>query len=234
MARSPLRHRPRRAPRQTVRPRPASENVPTPVPAGTPAPDSGPKFPGSDIFNSTPAFLVNVSVDHQDQTYKEGDRMVVRFKAERETYLYVLYHQADGSSLLLFPNSARPANRTPAGQDVNLADADDAFRIRIRPPLGTEVLQVIARLEPLTELDALAKTEGTPVVPADTLAKVRDGLLKDRTNWTEHRLPITTVVASAPSAKRDPARFALLMGVDRYQDDALVRRTSNSRIPPSG
>ena len=139
----------------------------------------------------------------------------------REAYLYLLDHQADGRCLLLFPNSASSDNRMPAGQEVNLADSGDRFHIRIQPPLGIDVLQVIARLEPLAELDAPISSQGTPVVSAEILAKVRDELLKDRTNWTEARLPITTTAKSAPPAKREPARFALLLGVDRSQDERV-------------
>lgn len=196
---------------------------PAPPAGGSPPPaPAGPAFPGSEIFNGTQAFLSNVSVDHADRTYREGDRLSVHFKADREAFLYLLYHQADGSSLLLFPNSARPDNRVPAGQDVKLADSGDKFRIRIQPPLGGEVLQLVARTQPIGEFDALTKIVGTPVVSKELLAKVRDELLKDRSNWSEHRLPITTVAPAAPAKKKEPAIFALLVGTDRYQDPAAA------------
>src|SRR2546423_14024732 len=40
--------------------------------------------------------------------------------SEREARLYLLYHQADGRCLLLFPNPARPDNRAPARQVVQV------------------------------------------------------------------------------------------------------------------
>lgn len=197
----------------------------------TPPPESGdnaggkvPAFPGSELFNGKPPFLANVSVDHANLEYKEGDLLSVQFQAEREAHLYLIYHQADGKSLLLFPNEAQPANRISAKQQVTIPGANDEFRIRILPPFGVDVLQVVATLKPIAELDALVqKTGKTPIVSAEALGKVRDALLKDLTTWTEHRVPIATVAKSEPTAKREPARFMLLVGIDTCQDETIAK-----------
>lgn len=195
----------------------------TPPPPGkeeTPAPEL--VFPGKEIFNGNPPFLANVAVDHPDLIYKEGDTMSLLFQAEREAHLYLLYHQNDGKSLLMFPNEARGDNRASAKEKVTIPGPNDEFRIRIQPPFGVDVVQVIATLQPLAELDALVqKTGKTPEISGEVLGKVRDNLLKDLTTWTEHRLQITTVAKTEISTKREPARFALLVGVDKYQDEVL-------------
>ena len=78
---------------------PATDSVPAPAP------------PGETLVNSQPAFLANVAVDRPDGHYRAGDRLTLRFSVERDAHVYLLYHQADDTTLLLFPNQARPSNQ---------------------------------------------------------------------------------------------------------------------------
>ncbi len=196
---------------------PAAPNAPTD--AAVP-----PAFPGQAIFNSTPPFLTNVSVDHSDLIYREGDTLTVQVKAEREANLYVFYHQCDGQSLLMFPNEARPANSVPAGQVVMIPGKGDHFRIRIQAPLGNDVLQVIASTEPLAELDALVQKAGrAPAVSTELINQLSQRLLADKSKWTEHRIPVQTVAKAADAAARQPGRFGLFIGVNQLQDAGYLR-----------
>jgi hypothetical protein len=183
-----------------------------------PPPAALPAFPGDVLFNSHPTFLAGVKVDHPDLTYREGDKLVVEFTAQRESYLYLLYHQADGGSYLLFPNEARTDNRIAAERPVTIPTPGEAFRFRVRPPFGREVLQVVATLKPAPELDSLvAKTGRAAPVSPQVIAKLHDRLKSELASWSEHRVPITTVAKTAELPERKPERFALLIGVNRQK-----------------
>ncbi len=160
-------------------------------------------FPGAVLFNSQPSFLVGVKVDHQDLNYQEGEKLAAEFTAEREAHLYLIYHQADGKSLLLFPNEARRENRIAAKESVLIPPPGQDFRFRVGPPFGSEVLQVIASLKPLEELDGLVqKTGRAPIVSAEVIEKLKERLSKDSTSWTEHRVVIHTAAKETPPPQR--------------------------------
>jgi len=171
------------------------------------------------LFNDRPSFLAGVKVNHSDLCYREGDRLAMEFLAEREAHLYLIYHQADGKSFLLFPNEAHPDNRIAAKQPVGIPGADDAFRFRIAPPFGTEVLQVLATLQPAAELDRLvAKTGRAAPVAPEVFARLHGRLKDDLGTWTEHRLVIRTSPGTAeppPSPKGE--RVGLFVGVSKFQ-----------------
>lgn len=175
-------------------------------------------FPGASLSNDEPPFLAGVAVDHASHTYLEGEKLRVQFMAERESHLYLIYHQADGSSLLLFPNEAHRNSRVAGGRPVVIPPPGEDFRFRIRPPFGTEVLQGVASMEPLAELESLVARRGSaPPVPAALLKKLTGRLAADRSRWTEHRLPIRTLASDNPSPQRTPARVGLFIGIGQYQ-----------------
>jgi hypothetical protein len=198
---------------------PSSPSVSSTAPAAAP---TNP-FPGSALFNDQPPFLTGVVVDRADATYREGDKLRVQFQGEIEAHLYLLYHQADGSTILLFPNAAHPESKVAAKQPVAIPPVKDEsredFRFRVRPPLGREMLQVVASKTPLTELESLAAQRGkAPLVAAGTLKSLADRLLADRTTWTEHRVAVTTLAAAARPPERKPARVGLFIGIGKYKN----------------
>lgn len=181
-------------------------------------------FPSARLFNGRPPFLAGVKLFHEDLVYREGETLRVKFTAEREAYLYLLYHQANRITLLLFPNEAQPENRVPGRQDMLVPDLADSFAFRVQAPLGTEVLQVLASLEPLEELDNLLRKDANAVfVPRKILDSLCDRLLKEPATWTEHRVPIETVSRQAEFAPRTPSRVGLFIGVNKYQNPKLCQ-----------
>lgn len=182
-------------------------------------------FPGSALFNDQPPFLAGVALDRADATYRDGEKLRVQFLGEIESHLYLLYHQADGSSLLLFPNEAHPDSKVAARKPVVIPQPGEEFRFRIRPPLGQEVLQVLAATAPLGELEALvAKRGGAPRVDPKILAVLAERLQKDRTSWTEHRIPIQTVAAETREASQPASRIGLFIGIGDYQREDIETR----------
>jgi hypothetical protein len=183
-----------------------------------PRPDAatGPRDGG--LSNAAPTFLAHVAVDHADGVYREGEVLRVRFAAEREARLYLLYHQADGRCALLFPNPARPDNQVPARQAVQVPGPGEPFRFRVGPPFGVEVLQVLASARPIDELDSLAvRGHGrAPSAPPEMLEQVRRRLIASGGAWAEHRVPIRTLPLSEHPPGRPPIRAGLFIGIGRY------------------
>lgn len=177
-----------------------------------------PDFPGAVLFNSNPPFLAGVKVNHADLVYHEGDRLIIEFTAERESYLYLIYHQADGTSYLLFPNEARTDNRIAAQKSIRIPAADEEFRFRVRPPFGTEVLQVLSTLKPAPELDKLvAKTGRAAPVSRDVIGQLHARLKADLPSWSEHRVPIRTEAAAAPPPDRKANRVGLFIAANKSE-----------------
>ena len=206
--------------------RSTTPSVETPKPSTQPTLSAGmtlPPFSGEGLLNDHPPFLVGVSLYHNDLTYHEGERLRVKFTAERDAYFYLIYHQANGTSILLFPNEARTDNRVPAKKDILVPDLDDPFGFYISAPFGTEVFQCVASLKPIEELDGLVKKTGHPsVVSMELLKKLRQRLTKDLTSWAEHRVPIRTVAKQAKLPEHKPNRVGLFIGVSQSQSKKVT------------
>jgi hypothetical protein len=184
-----------------------------------PAPPSGPSFAGSGLTNSAPRFLSHVAVDHADGLYREGETLTFRFAAEREARLYLLYHQADGRCVLLFPNPARSDSRVPARQVVQLPSPGESFRFRVGAPFGVEFLQVLASVQPVNELESLAASDRgrAPAVPPELINQVGRRLAQTGGAWAEHRVAVrTTSLAERPLSARSPVRAGLFVGIGKY------------------
>lgn len=178
----------------------------------------GESSPGEALIVEQPAFFASVKLDRPDGRYREGDTMTVSFQLEKEAYAWLLYHQADGSCLLLFPNQAHPDNRTPAGQTITLPDPRLKYRFRVRPPFGEESLQVIASTSPIEELAAIDVSQARAArVPAETLAKLAERMNRRSEGIAEHRVRMHTQPGDQPLPEPRPARrAALCFGTSKY------------------
>jgi hypothetical protein len=200
-------------------------------PSWLPAEPSVPAFPGAVLYNDRPQFLAGVKVNHADLSYVGGETLSVEFTAEREAYLYLLYHQADGTSYLLFPNEAHPDNRVPARQWQSVPGPGEEFRFRVTAPYGTEVLQVVAALRPVEELDALVKKIGRAApVSQEVINRAHDRLSGDLSTWTEHRVAIRTAASSSATVARGARRVGLFVGVNKFQTSEKQGEGGNARF----
>lgn len=181
------------------------------------------RFPGEAIFNANPPFLTGVAVDQKDRRYREGQKLKVQFMAEKDAYLYLIYHQADGSSLLLFPNFAERVNRVAAGQPIVVPASEKDVRFRVQAPFGEEVLQVIASVEPIAELNGLLGGAAVfPQVTPELLGQLAERLKTVTATWTEHRVPLLTEAAAKPSSPSPAKRIGLFIGIGRYANPKLA------------
>jgi hypothetical protein len=190
--------------------------------AADPEPPKPPPFPGASLFNAVPPFIIHVGVkDYGDGTFHEGDTLTVLCRSERDAYLYLLYHQADGSTRLIFPNATQPRNQVRAREVVAVPGKG---HIQVRPPFGREVLQVVASTRPIAEFDGLDVSQPRfPAVPRELIDQAAARLAPERALWAEHRVPIQAL----PKKQRPPApkaaRVGLFIGIGNYQDGRIAK-----------
>ncbi|QDU25100.1 Caspase domain protein [Anatilimnocola aggregata] len=192
---------------------------PAPPMPPTEQPAAVPPSPGDSLVPTRPAFLMNVAVNRADPRYSHGERLAVRFKAETDCHVYLLYHQADGSTVMLFPNKAQPDTAVKANVEVSIPKAGDDFRFRIAAPYGKEAMQVIAskkRIELLDKLDASAgRAVAVSQATQDELAKL---IKASADQFAEHRVVLQTQAAGgALPASRPPLRAGLFVGVNKLK-----------------
>jgi hypothetical protein len=170
----------------------------------------------------TPPFLAGISVDHADGVYRQGELLRLNCRAERDAHLYVLYRQANGETALIFPNGLQPDNRVKAKTPVELPPPGDVV-YRVQPPLGDELLQVLAVEKPLLELQGLVRDKGRAViVPKPVLEALHRHLEQNRKTWTEHHVEIRTVARDA-QPPRPPKRVGLFVGLAEYAEADLLK-----------
>ena len=164
-----------RDPETPAAPEPTPPTPPTKPDATPPSPQppATNPAPGDGLVNTQPGFLAGVAVDPPGGKYQEGQKLVVRFQAEKEAHVYLLYYQADGQCLLLFPNQAHAESRVAAKSPVTIPAAGENFRFRVRSPFGEEAMQVLASAKPIDELEQLAKqaSRGVPVSRSASIAE---------------------------------------------------------------
>ncbi len=181
------------------------------------------EFPGAEIFNPQPRFATSVAVNRADGVYREREELRVQFGSHLQSYLYLLYHTADGKTSLMFPNGIDSTNRIAASTPVEVPPADGSYVFRVSGSFRLEVLQVVASQHPLEELDELLQPGGRAAeVSQRTLSRLQTRLLKNPGTWAEHRLPIQTIRRgdSAPAA-RPANRVGLFIGIGKYRDPEI-------------
>src|SRR5262245_19337973 len=106
--------------------------------------------------NETPSFVVRVSVDREDRTYREGSEVIVTVRSEKPGYLYLFDIDVDGEIVCLFLNDYQGDNKIPAQTNITVPDPNDTkLRIRVGGPpggkfkAGKEWVKAIVTLDPL-------------------------------------------------------------------------------------
>lgn len=174
-----------------------------------------------EIRNEESGFVVRVDVDHKDRVYAEGDTLQATVKSERAGFLYLLYRNAEGKTICLFPNRYQGDNRIRANETVQVPGPGADFRIRILPPLGREVLKAVVCSKPLSAKELRVESLNEGVAKEVSEKGVRSATVELATerkpgDWAEHQVELQTVARrSAPSGR---ARYGVIVAVSKYKD----------------
>lgn len=114
-------------------------------------------------------------VDRPDYTYAIGEEVRLFIETNQDAYVAVLNAAPNGQSTVLFPNRYQTDNFVRAGRSVEVPDSASQVRIAVNPPVGLELLKVMASTEPFSVRDALqlSETGAFPVVRTSARATAR-------------------------------------------------------------
>lgn len=102
------------------------------------------------LENPSPPFKVKVWVEGEQPPKKlEGEKIVFKFRAERDCYLNLIDCGTSGKVTVLFPNAYHKDNRIQAGREYSIPSEEMAFDIETQGPAGLELVKAIATEKPL-------------------------------------------------------------------------------------
>ncbi|MEQ8791498.1 MAG: DUF4384 domain-containing protein [Pirellulaceae bacterium] len=174
------------------------------------------------IRNDQSSFLVRCELNHKTGSYREGDALSATVACEVDAYIYVLYQQADGKVVQIFPNRLQPNNKVSARQTVRIPARNDLFHWTIGPPFGKETLKVIASKRPLDELsNPEARKKLFPPVDGQAMKGI-DLVLGERppSEWEEDAVELYTYSKDAAPLEAHQRRVGVFFGVAHYEFNA--------------
>jgi hypothetical protein len=129
--------------------------------------------------------------------YHAGEKISIFVRSVQDCYLYLIYHDADGNDLLIFPNQKQPDNRILGKIIYKIPDVRDDFDFVVQPPFGSELIKAVVSDDPLPKLESEFLYNGIKVLKnsfKDNLITLRGIAIKDRfKKYAENSCVITTV-----------------------------------------
>jgi hypothetical protein len=125
---------------------------------------------------------LRVSVRTDRESYKNGEKVRIFIKGNKDFYARVLFQDAEGNTLQLVPNQVRKDNFFKSGRTEVIPASHDQFELEVTPPFGKEKIIVYASTAPQGEVktapagssllqvresleDAGFRTRGVKIVP---------------------------------------------------------------------
>lgn len=81
--------------------------------------------------------------------YRKGERVHLFLKANLDCRVTIVYHQVDGSKVVIFPNRFQPDARIEKNRLYQIPPDATAFKLAVVGPFGAEVIKAHASTEPL-------------------------------------------------------------------------------------
>jgi hypothetical protein len=203
--------------------RPAPAQTP---PVAPPPSEPSPTLPGLvEILQDKPTFYVRADVARVSRRYREGEAIELTVVSEADAYLYVLYQQADGKVVQIYPNSGTADNRIGARQTVSIPGENDRFAWTIGAPYGKEIIKVIAAKEPLAKLDdpSLRKQMFAPVEDERLKALAVELQSENRVAWGTDQVDLATFAKDAGPDVPKGRRIGVFFGVSEYRFHAEAK-----------
>lgn len=94
------------------------------------------------------------------QTFREGDIVSFLLSLDHDAYLLLVYQDAAGNLLKIFPDPSNPSGFVRAGRFLDFPFKGSSFRLRVSPPFGTESLWAFAASSPFPVLEGKMQNDG--------------------------------------------------------------------------
>ena len=92
---------------------------------------------------------ITMLLDHADAVYGVGETLRLAVRSNEDAYVTVLSVGASGRVTQLFPNNYQSDNRIRAGQTLEIPSEASESRIKVKGPVGIELIKVIATSKPV-------------------------------------------------------------------------------------
>ena len=189
------------------------------------------------------SFYVNVSVDHENRVYQEGELMTVTVNSNKPGYLYLFYTDASGHVTLLFPNAYHRDNYIQANTKVTVPNSGMNFKLRTAAPFGKEYLQAIVSLKPINVQSVSGfygdkslitfdndELEGVKSLMEGYRGMIVEGIgnagqpnnpVANREGMAEYTIEINTYARGQVPQTQKPRRFFVGIGLAKYNDQRI-------------
>lgn len=86
--------------------------------------------------------------------YKENEKLLVYVKANKDCFLRVIYHDASGNNIQIFPNALSEKSMTVKANTVyTIGGEESPFSFTVGEPFGTELIKALASTQPFPEYE---------------------------------------------------------------------------------
>lgn len=139
-----------------------------------------------------PTSPLNVRVWTDKKEYKNSEKIKVYIRGNRPFYVRVVYKDAVGQLVQLFPNPYSSDNYFKGGTVYEIPSGEDRFDLEVSPPFGSESITVYAGSSQLGDLD-LESASGIYAIktrPADIGVKTRGVKIKQKEDDGGNKTPV--------------------------------------------
>ena len=138
---------------------------------------------------------VVATLDRPNRTYKTGENVMLKVKANEDCYIWVFDTGTSGKVHQVYPNKFDKKNFLAAGKTLSIPGKDSKYKLEVSPPSGKELITVVASKgdRPLTA-DLIDKNSSSgPFVAlrgtAETVSKdLSITLRKQKQEWTSDQV----------------------------------------------
>ena len=144
---------------------------------------------------------VTAWVDHADNTYAVGESVRLFVKPSKDAYVTVLNVGPSGRTTMLFPNEHQKDNQVAGGRTIEIPSRASGSLIRVQPPVGRELIKVVASTSPVPLFPAGKMKSAGPFATlaggARSAARDLQVTMDTQANqeWDDYNKVITTVTS---------------------------------------
>ena len=138
---------------------------------------------------------VVATLDRPNRTYKTGENVMLKVKANEDCYIWVFDTGTSGKVHQVYPNKFDKKNFLAAGKTLSIPGKDSKYQLEVSPPSGNELITVVASKgdRPLTPDLIDQNASSGPFVAlrgtAETVSKdLSITLRKQKQEWTSDQV----------------------------------------------
>jgi len=145
-----------------------------------------------------PTSPLNVRVWTDKKEYNNSEKIKVYIRGNKPFYSRVVYKDAAGKLVQLFPNPYSSGNYFKGGTVYEIPSEEDRFDLEVSPPFGSESITVYAGSSQLGDLDleSASAIYDIKTKPADIGTKTRGVKIKQKEDNAGKQIPVEFSEAS--------------------------------------